>query len=416
MPRCAPPKCYKNQDGTCSLPNPWNVFQKSGLGRGLQGLMKRRAYENFKQAYMAQVGNDEVAYYASLCLDRPLLPLKRYVARLRQGLEQNRVHYTRECNISADVVALFDNMFPTTIDSTTLTVCQNIGRALLNKCVSPDDAKFYTFENVLGKGLNGFVFQCVYKGERRAIKMVFIKDPGVGNTVPFSGLEYIERISEAALRKEYGIHRLAIERSAGSSVFRVLNVYGQLAVFRPPRLASRIGVYIMQTLPYRTLQNEMEGFETQPAILRKVMRIPRVIKALHNLGLAHGDLHPENIAFDPVDVNQPPYIFDFGRSIDLFSPSLTATDDNRFRRLDYVIPLYVLLRQSTALYNTFLQGLDLSTEYEVTNMRIRNSLEEIFSPIENPTFGEIKRREDLIDGLLHYPMFSQERTFFDMVS
>ena len=73
--------------------------------------------------------------------------------------------------------------------------------------------------------------------------------------VQVMGKSTVEEIAEPLLRREFKMHNEVMARTTSSSGFRVLKVFGDLAVFRPPRFADRkIGVYLMQSLPHITLK------------------------------------------------------------------------------------------------------------------------------------------------------------------
>lgn len=428
--RCVPPKCERNESGVCALPNPYAVFLRSDEARGLTVAQRKKAYAKWKQDYMAMVHDDPVAFRAALCMGKELrrpaaagaaaakIPrpignvVQKYMVGLRQRLHENQVHYVKDCDITPETVEFFNKLIPTNYAGTTLTTCEVVGLAMLRKCVPLSEVKFYTFEKVLGRGLHGFVFQCLYKGkERRAVKLVMLRQNGEKDyklDVDGKGKE-IWSVSEPALRKEFDMHHHMLRLMRTSSRFRVLNVLSKMCVFRPPRFNKNVGVYIMESLEglkAKTLDNELEealrvSDGTVPPLLReKAREVPRVIAELHRLGVAHSDMHSGNVAFDPKDPRRP-YVLDFGRMQVLDQLGEQA---QLYRMLEYAVPLHSYLRwfaqdnpvEAMELYNTYLEGVNLG-ESDAAFVKTKR-LEYIFRRLDNAK--DIKPRLKSLDKLL----------------
>ena len=443
---CSPPKCQlDSKSNTCVLPNPWIAFQRSGLGNGLSEYQRKRAYKQFKNAYVAQTGNDPVAFRAALCLRRPILPprnvgdstatvVRGYLADMRERLRRNRVHYTKECNIDKTVLEFFDRMFATKIKGTTLTPCQRVGQTLLRLCVGQQEAKFYTFSKTLGLGLHGFVFQCLYKArERRVVKMMIVGDDDA--EVQLTGKDTVLEISERLLQREFTMHKLVMERTTSSSGFRVLEVFGDLALFQPPRFDRKIGVYLMQNLPYATLEQEIgeavskgalpsailkkiaetleqEIGEAVPkgalpsAILTKIAEIPRVLADLHRHGIGHSDLHAGNIAFPDGNNVSKPYILDFGRTILLDTAFSRPIELSTYCVLEHALVLFSLFHYRPShiveVYNAFLGGMDDIMTYinrNRTSPSLRDKIKIMLTPLKKS--DKLSEREALLRELLY---------------
>ena len=443
--RCPPPQCHQTPSGDCALPSPWLTFQRAGLAKGLTVSQRRRAYGKFKAAYLSQTGHDPVAYRAALCLGRPPkteapIPapapaqtlMQRYVSGLRARLESNRVHYTKECDMDKKLLTFFATLFHTSIKSTTLSPCQVVGLILLRQCVPPEEVKYYTFSKLLGIGTTGFVFECLYKGkERRAVKMMMVGESNK-ETVKLTKDISVSTIAEPSLRREFEMHRLVMARTTASSLYRVLDIYGDLAVFRPALSRRRVGVYIMQTLPYPTLDQDLSRAMSKrnaflsEAFLKKIETLPRIIADLHRHGLAHSDLHAGNVAFDPANQAKP-YILDFGRMLVLESTFPKPAERATFRAIDQVIPLYTFVDMVkdkspppdsyiVEMYNSFLRGLDIPRSLAGVPAKLRKELATCFQPIDPPVKESITRRLAAINFLLYYttPFFEGEHTFFDV--
>lgn len=86
---------------------------------------------------------------------------------------QTNESYVDNCVIDLQILSLFKRMVNVT--SLTHNPCQVVGRELLRLCEPPDEVDNYAFAKVLGIGLNGFVFQCLYKNVKLcAVKMIIV--------------------------------------------------------------------------------------------------------------------------------------------------------------------------------------------------------------------------------------------------
>lgn len=344
--------------------------------RGMTTEQRSEEYKKWKIEYMARVGNDPVAFHAALCLNKSLLSfrrkltIQRYLRGLRERLQKNRIDYIKECHIEPETSEFFDKLIPTGAEGTTLNTCQMVGLTILKKCVPPEEAKFYMFKNVLGVGRHGFVFLCRYKRtHHRAVKLIALHRGGKENEYALAVDEkkHIVSTSETSFMREVKMHQHLVKIAGiSSSGFRVLKVVGNPSVFKPRQhlvdaLKSqrsrrtvftsesryrRIGVYVMEELPFDTLDKEidewMEEFPGIPFpknILDKVQETAKVVGELHSHGIAHSDLHAGNIAFDPKSPRSP-YILDFGRT--------KMLKDMRgweplYRIFDYCVPVYTYM-------------------------------------------------------------------------
>lgn len=426
--RCFAPKCYRDTSGKCVLPNPWNVFQKTGEAQELTVEDRQKAYPAWKAKYMAQAGNDPVAFNAALCMGRPLKTVdrnspatlvKRHLVGLRKRLEENRVHYVRDCDIGEETLAFFNTLIPTTIQGTTLNHCQVAGLMLLRKCVPPGEVKFYTFEKVLGVGLHGFVFLCRYKRtEQRAVKFMVIHEGGDQNEyeVPVDSSRAIVSVSKKTLMREFDMHQhfshIADKRN---SHFRVLKILSDMAVFKPPKFKKCVGVYVMEMLPFTPFDNEIEAhltkFPNSPLprlMLDKAAEVARLMGVLHENGVAHSDLHSGNIAFDPKSPRDP-YILDFGRAQILEKLGTQAT---LYRMIEYAVPLESYLRSfkespkaAVQLCNAHLTGIQLSpADRQFVAAR---DLDLIFQPF--PVDDAKSKYDELGEFLLEQKLFVHQK-------
>ena len=274
-----------------------------------------------------------------------------------------------------------------------------IGQAMLSKCVPSVELKNYTFKKVLGFGKNGFVLQAIYKNKLvRAVKMV-IASEHVGDDVKIGKECRIVTTSEEQVRREFEMHNQICKKATRSSGFQVLKTFGKLAVFSPPGYKNRIGVYIMECLPYRTLDEIIESSKKKaaPSILRMVEAIPRVIGNLQRCGFTHGDLHVENIAFDPEDCSRP-YVLDFGRTIKLSRFKL-ATEKASFACIDYLAPLWSMT-DDIAMYNAFVGAVDVDDKLEKVPAAFRENFTEILSRL---TLKSSAKRLRMIEEMLDDP-------------
>jgi hypothetical protein len=325
------------------------------------------------------------------------------------------VTYVKACDIEPRALQFFERILNDRL-SVSVDPCQDIGRALLKKCVTPDEIKYYTFEKVLGIGYNGFVFQCLYKNtERRAVKLVLITNSSSQKKIT-SENEIIRPVTKTQVNREFNTHYdlLQLQRMTPSLGFKVLNIFGKLAIFKPPSSKYEIGVYIMQSLPAPTLHHEVEqngGGRMPRSILQKIGTIPRVIANLQEYGYAHSDLHIGNICFDPSDPDRP-IVLDFGRTVHLSSTFTDLGERSTFRLFDYVQTLWRLLWDHTA-YNVFVDTMDTDLTNtvrgiwtNVASLKERNSMDsskavifdmlrEIFTPIEDD-IEKIRQRDSLI--------------------
>lgn len=374
--KCAPPTCHRESSGNCVLPNPWNVFMMSEEVRGMTSEQRSEEYKKWKVEYMARVGNDPVAFNAALCLKKSLPSLRRkpvvrrYLRGLRERLAKNRIHYVKECHIDRETKEFFDKLIPTSAEGTTLSTCQMVGMAALKKCVPPEEAKFYMFEKVLGVGLHGFVFLCRYKRtQHRAVKVMALHKGGKENefSLAVNSSQNIDSTSETSFLREVKMHQTLMKLAdISTSGFRVLKVVGNPSVIKPrqplvdalkserPRKTvftnesryRRIGVYVMEELPFETLdkeigqwRDEFPGTPFPKHILDNVEETAKVIGELHSHGIVHSDLHPGNIAFDPKNPRDP-YILDFGRTHMLQDIRGWET---LYRIFDYCVPIYTYM-------------------------------------------------------------------------
>lgn len=419
MPTCVPPKCDR-KPGV----NPWNAFLRSGLGSGLTNAQRKVAYAKYKKDMLAQVGY-MAAVRGPVWTQKwtPTPPKDKVLTPTPDNHHSNSsVDYIPECDIPDAVLAFFRTMFAIDVRSKKVSPCQAVGTALLPKCVSPSEASHYSFDKVLGIGLNGFVFECLYKEkERRAVKLVIISKKS-GDRVNVDGKKKLHTMTERQVRQEFKMHRDLGKTLTRSSGFNVLKLYGRLAIFTPPLYSKyRIGVYIMQSLPTQvcTLMKDMDKAEGRmtPAIRKKVGAIPRVIAEIQKRGYAHSDLHSGNIAFDPKNPGRP-FVLDFGRTIHLESTFKESTVDKAiFSMIDYTIPLLVLLSPTTddiAAYNTVVAAMRVKRELEMIPRELRELFREIFSPVEDKT---VVSRTAMINKLLsHARIFHNDTaTFFDIV-
>lgn len=423
--RCAPPTCERDPSGACVLPNPYSAFLKSDAAKGLTVAQRKKAYAKWKDDYMAMVGNDPVAFRAALCMGRePVRPsatvprplkntpnvkglVKKYMVGLRQRLRENRVFYVKECNIRPETIEFFNQLIPTTYAGTTLSTCEVVGLAMLRRCVPASEVKFYTFKKVLGTGLHGFVFQCLYKGrEERAIKLVVLHKGGDENeyAIPVEDNKLVS-VSKASLVQEFEMHHHMLRLMKSSDRFRILNILSKLSVFKPPKFDKCIGVYIMENLKPKPLDNDIdEALDIRAStgafprlLLEKVSEVPRVIAELHRLGVAHSDMHAGNVAFDPKDPRRP-YILDFGRMQML---EKLGDQAQLYRMLEFAVPLHSYLRwpldpdAKVEFYNEYLKGVNLS-KFDETFVET-NKLGYIFRHLARK---DVKGRFKSIDDLL----------------
>jgi serine/threonine protein kinase len=119
-------------------------------------------------------------------------------------------------------------------------------------------------------------------------------------------------VTEKQLRHEFDSHRTLARAVTPSSGFNVLKIFDDLAVYKPPLVpigqGFKIGVYIMQSLPFPTLGKVLQRTSPPvltPEVLANIAAIPRVFHNLHQHGYAHSDLHSDNIAFDPSGAERP---------------------------------------------------------------------------------------------------------------
>ena len=321
--------------------------------------------------------------------------------------------YVKECDINSFILAFFQSMFD--LASPTLTPCETIGRKLLYQCVSPEESKHYSFANILGFGLNGFVFECMYKGvEPRAVKMVIISDKMTSNIVPVTPLHHLESVSEEQIRREFKIHCQLAGLVTPSSGFKVLKIFGDLAIMKPPLYEYRIGIYIMQSMLIPTLREDvfsMTDKQLPALIVQKVETIPKVLSSLHALGYAHSDLHWGNIAFDPADPERP-IVFDFGRTLHLASTFSDPEEAAMYRMLDYTIPLDALAGQhdlAIELYNAYVHSAHRLIWDDVNNPALlRSAL--TFEPV---TLENVLERKEYLMALKKFNFF-KKGSFFDI--
>jgi len=179
--------------------------------------------------------------------------------------------------------------------------------------------------------------------------LVILSDDRDYYPVQLTQSRYLTPVSTEQMRREFKMHCQLARLVTPSSGFNVLKIFGDLAIFNPPLYEYRIGVYIMQSLSFPTLFDEinsaLKSTATISAIFKKVQQIPRVISRLHALGYAHSDLHAGNIAFDPRDP-QRPIVIDFGRTIHLDSTFSDPDVIALYRMFDYMHPLGSFARLS----------------------------------------------------------------------
>jgi hypothetical protein len=210
--------------------------------------------------------------------------------QLRERIQRDRRNVTKECVIGDEVLAFFQRIVTTRIEGTTLTPCEMIGLTLLRRCVPRTEVKYHVFRQTLGMGLNGFVFECLYRNrEPRAVKLVLIRDPRLAPSVRLDR-HVIRRMAESMVRKEFEMHLRVRSAADDSAPFRVLNVIGRLSVFKPRRLGWRVAVYVMDKLPGPTLANEMYSpTTTRTYVVSKLRRSSRHPRRFSRTGLcAHG--------------------------------------------------------------------------------------------------------------------------------
>lgn len=130
----------------CVTPNPWNEFLRSEEAQGLTMAQRKRPYAKWKKDYMAMVDNDPVAFRAVLCMGkkpvknaavpkgpRPKIgDLRKYVAGLRERMDDKEVVYVKECDIRPGTIESCNKLIPTNYAGTMLTTCENslIGRLI----------------------------------------------------------------------------------------------------------------------------------------------------------------------------------------------------------------------------------------------------------------------------------------------
>ena len=319
-------------------------------------------------------------------------------------------YYINECDIAVSILKFFQKMFAlktTPKDDP----CLVIGRAMLSKCIPSDEIKHYAFRKVLGIGLNGFIIQSMYKGKAaHAVKMVLVGDEA---KVKIGNKYSIVTTSEAQIRREFEMHGEIFKKATSRSGFQVLKAFGKLAIFDPPGYGSyRIGVYIMECLPYRTLREIIESSKKKtatPSILEMVGAIPRVIGNLQKHGFAHGDMHFGNIAFDPEDCSRP-YVLDFGRTIKL-SQFKRASEKASYACMDYLVPLY-FMQDDISLYNAYVSVVDIHDLLERVPAALRKKFTEIFSHL---TLKSKAKRRRIIDDMFDDQEFnSSGENYFDI--
>ena len=316
-------------------------------------------------------------------------------------------------------------MFPMKLQDTTLTPCELVGMGLLRSCVSPDEARFYVFDETLGVGGNGFVFACRYKNnQRRVVKMVIVGSP-YDSPVKLDRTRAIYKVPEPLLRREWEMHQRLqhLTSEATSPQFRVLNTYGNLCVFKPPLYQGQIAAYVMDELPFHPLQHYLDQSNIPLHMMKHLKSIPRIISAFHRYGMAHSDLHAGNIAFDPTPGSRRlPYVIDFGRTMVLKSEIPVQSEQARFRVLEYTIPLDMFVRTSdqppkiiAKLYNAYLEGMDIGTDRMSVSGNLRKSVDKVFTPF--PSFEKfsndevniwLQEREHIINKILNANAFGRK--------
>lgn len=325
---------------------------------------------------------------------------------------QTNEAYFQDCDIEPRILELFRLMI--NLDSTSLNPCQVVGQQLLHKCVPRDKIKHYAFSKVLGIGLNGFVFQCLYKNtEPRAVKMVIVSDM-VQTDQLIRTSRVITSVTNTQLQREFKAHYDLQRMVTPSSGFKVLNIYGDLAVFKPPLYPHRIGVYIMQSLPSPTLLDEIMKYGLTTEIVRKIEQIPQVIAKLQKHGYAHSDLHIGNISFDPKDRDRP-IVLDFGRTVHLTSTFSDQRDIATYCMFDYTMPLLSLSGEHNAAitsYNAFVGKMNVRETLKRVPSPQRGMFSRIFTPI---TRRSAQERKTMIAELLRQKLFhNRTSTFFDI--
>ena len=314
--------------------------------------------------------------------------------------------FIAECDIHPEQLKDFEYMFAVNVPF--LTPCQTIGRELVSHCVPPEEINHYTFEKTLGLGSYGFVFQCLYKGkEPRAVKMVFvIEDKNV--KIPDEWAYGISPVTEGQLRQEFDTHCNLARAVTPSSGFNVLKIFGDLAVFKPPQAPSaqfKLGVYIMQSLPFPTLRKVLlDTLPTPtPEVLANIAAIPRVINRLHQHGYAHSDMHSDNIAFDPTGTEHP-IVLDFGRTVHISSTFKTVEAASIYCLLDYAASLGKLVGSgpfAITSFNVMAKSMDVGKLLARVSPDVRDLFRTVFSPL---SFANAKKREKLFESLMRKKM------------
>jgi hypothetical protein len=424
MQDCQPPKCNRNNSGECGYPNPWHIFQKLGLGKGMTDAQRKKAYKDFKKRVVDSTGGDLVAFRMELCRLMASEVASPPSSTSSGASSSTVVHHA--CDIPRKYVTFFDRLFPMNAQRTNLTLCELVGRGLLRQCLPLEEAQSHSFEKSLGVGLNGFVFSAIYrKRERRVVKMVMVGSPN-DPPIRLDGRHSLHKVSERLLRSEWKMHKAFM--SLASPNFRVLKIYGDPCVFKPPKYRERyrgcVGTYVMADLPFPTLDKQLKATTVPPPHwMEKIEVIPSVIAAIHRSGMAHSDLHVGNIAFDPrPSAREPPYVIDFGRALVLDAALPNKKEQSRFMVIEYTIPLDIFCRMekpsriASKMYNAFLKGIvrrDLAENLESFHANTKALLIELFTPLPTSSIAVsedelghlIDRREYLCDLVMNAKLF-----------
>lgn len=429
---CKVPRCYKTKANTCSVPNPWVVFNRIIKGRTLTKTQKETGYEKFLAKFKSirEAGDgDDKAYRAALCLavtkptGLPREPKKGIVSRFVERLMKERREIEMDCTMTPNLRNFFNQFVPTEIVGVPMNPCQLIAKFMLEKCVPRHDLKYYTFQDKISSGAHGLLISGTYKQKPVAIKIIPVhaRRP---YTLSFTADRHTKTIKSVPERNI--LRECDIQKHVASKTFRkflVPAIHGDVSIIKSKKDPSRrVAVIVMEkVIDPIDLEKATANEQTN-----RLADIPVFLTELHKKGIVHGDLHMWNVLF----TKDNPYVIDFGRSFIVKNfKNGNKQDAAMLTIMDYIIPLEMVLR-GVNVYNSKTLG-NMTAKYidAMQKKGIKTHVQKLFDKTSNPLFNidaqfvlspltddkrdlsSLKERYDAISNLRFNYYYSKNRSW-----
>lgn len=426
---CKAPRCYKSKTNTCSVPNPWIIFNR--LHKGFANKeQKDTAYANFvNQVNEIKKTKDENAYRAALCLRlRGMNPTavvpksSSIVSRFVKRLMKERKEIEMECKMTPNLVKFFEMFVPSSIIGSTMNPCQVIAKHMLSQCVPKDQLKYYTFQDNISSGAHGLLLTGTYKKTPVAIKIipVHVRTPYTLTFTVDGNKKTLKSVVERNIVRE-----TKLQKAMGSILFngfRVPKIYGNTGIIRSKTNTDRIAVIVMDKVV------DAKNMELMPFVEQSKSNamIPPILQKLHSKGFIHGDLHMWNLMV----TDSMPFVIDFGRSLTTKTSALRRKEDIAMLKImDYIIPLEMVLRGVNnynytnvgKMASQYIEAIDKSPARKAINLLLSRTNNELFNidaryilsplPSDKRTLDDLQERYNSINNMRWNQYYSRRRVW-----